>query len=459
MISWILWSSLIVIWFSFLMVMLGMNNRKKNIVLGIQIPTPYEESEEVAYILKKYRRQRNVWAVIFFSLSFIIFLFHHFTLIYGYFLIYFLTIFVFSFWVNYSNQRQLKDLKRKAKWISPSTNIRYADTKLSLDENGPQLPRIFWMFLPLPLIVMPFFLYRQEDLFTALLIPGTTLFLWALLLFVFMLFRKTPQKIYTGDTKKDLYYNSIFKKRLLWASILTLWYFSLSNLLFAYMLTRTSFLQSPHLPLFIGIVSLCSGIFFVASFLWNQHTLRKIKIPAFLEEEAYDTNVAGMFYFDPHNPKTFIMKSNGMSSGVNLATKKGRVYMASTLGITFLLLVGILFYLIGNDLVDPHIDFFEDHLRVQSFDYKDTLYYRDIEEIYLVDQLKYGYKSSGSATETYLRGNFFYKGLGKSRVYVFRDHPPYLIIKSKNKTIIFNEKSAQNTLALKEALEKQQTKH
>jgi hypothetical protein len=86
-----------------------------------------------------------------------------------------------------------------------------------------------------------------------------------------------------------------------------------------------------------------------------------------------------------------------------------------------------------------------------SFDFNRT----EIKQLKLVEQVPSGTKLNGEATEKNLRGHFRLKELGKSRLYIFKNNPPYIQIKLEDVYIFYNEKDPLQTKQLYEQLQKQ----
>jgi hypothetical protein len=70
----------------------------------------------------------------------------------------------------------------------------------------------------------------------------------------------------------------------------------------------------------------------------------------------------------------------------------------------------------------------------------------DIENITLVDYMpEHAIRTNGAGTETYYLGNFNIQGYGSSKMYIYREYPPFIVIELKDKTVFFNTKSAEQT--------------
>jgi hypothetical protein len=66
-------------------------------------------------------------------------------------------------------------------------------------------------------------------------------------------------------------------------------------------------------------------------------------------------------------------------------------------------------------------------------------------EVALVEEIPRGIKSNGEATERVERGHFKLNDLGKSRLYVFKNNPPYIRIRLSDGYVFYNEEDPERT--------------
>lgn len=121
MVTWILWSSMFILWISSTLSMRWIHKPQKEILMGVWIPIVYHEYEEVRVLVEKFQ----TWNRIFFwgtlALSFGVFLMgRNFTLIYAYFLGYFILVLWGQFLLNKHYQNKMKQLKKERGWGNSS---------------------------------------------------------------------------------------------------------------------------------------------------------------------------------------------------------------------------------------------------------------------------------------------------------------------------------------------------
>ncbi len=123
------------------------------------------------------------------------------------------------------------------------------------------------------------------------------------------------------------------------------------------------------------------------------------------------------------------------------------------MGLLAAVVVGVSFMLIRSELTSPTMTLMPDstvsiNYPMYSFDFSLS----DIQELSLVDEIPSGTKLNGEATGTQARGHFRLKGLGKTRLYVFKNNPPYIRIKLDKVYIFYNDKDPLRTAELFEEL-------
>jgi len=171
------------------------------------------------------------------------------------------------------------------------------------------------------------------------------------------------------------------------------------------------------------------------------------------EEDDDESWRNGFTYHNPRNKRVLVPKRIGAGMTVNTGTLAGKIVMWS-LGAAVAAILGfVCFMIVRAELTSPTLTVTQDQ-RVEidypmySYDFK----VGDIQEIALINQVPSGSKTNGEATDQYARGHFRLKGLGKTRLYIFKDHPPYLQFKLESGYIIYNDKDPAKTRLLFDSL-------
>lgn len=162
----------------------------------------------------------------------------------------------------------------------------------------------------------------------------------------------------------------------------------------------------------------------------------------------------GMFYYNPDSSKLFTNKYlMGAGSTINMATKGGKIIMAITASFLILTIIPLFIMMLVDDFSAPSITLTESNLSIKSAIYKTYVSLEDITSVELIDSLKEGVKTNGTATDLYSRGKFYISDYGDVNLYVFREVKPMILVRIEGeKPLIFNAVTSEETLNYYEEL-------
>ncbi len=172
----------------------------------------------------------------------------------------------------------------------------------------------------------------------------------------------------------------------------------------------------------------------------------------YTDDDEYWAN--GFTYHNPNDKSILVPKRIGIGETINTGTVAGKLIAGGVIALMATVIIGVSFLLMRSELTSPTMTLTPDG-RV-SIDYPMYSYdfnLSDIEELTLVDDYPSGTKLNGEATGSHARGHFRLKGLGKTRLYVFKNNPPYIRIKLDKVYIFYNDKDPLRTTELFEQLE------
>ncbi|MFF2482322.1 PH domain-containing protein [Paenibacillus sp. NPDC058071] len=162
------------------------------------------------------------------------------------------------------------------------------------------------------------------------------------------------------------------------------------------------------------------------------------------EEDEYWAN--GFTYHNPNDKRMMVDKRVGIGQAVNTGTKAGKSLLWAPIAFSIVLILGVSIMMLRSELKPPTLlvtdnDRIEINYPMYSFGFNAA----DIEEIVLTENVPSGVKSNGAATNKYARGHFRLKEIGKSRLYVHKNHPPYIRIKLPDVYVFYNEQDPEQT--------------
>jgi len=429
----------------------------KGMLFAVTLPAHAMEHEGIKQIQADYKKrfaQVSMWM----GISFIPILALHVWTIYQivYFFIWF-TIFIFVLVSPF--RRAFRDtlaLKREQEWFVGAKRVLMGDLRAARLKNGRAAP--LWSF------VVPFVMaigmllwsgYSAQEMF---LLSLTALLLTALLFLASLYTRRTKAKVYSLNSDTNILLNQARRRA---TSYLMLVVSIMANIQFLliYLLVMNG---DPAME------GLWIALIIVLSFIpigWIIYVYRSISAQerdilahdgkvVYTDDDEYWAN--GMTYHNPHDPSVFVTKRIGIGETINTATTAGKAIVWSAIGVVAVLILGTSFMMIRSELSSPLLTITADktvniEYPMYSFDFPLT----DIEEAVLVDEIPSGSKRNGESTSTYARGHFRLKEVGKTRLYIYKNNPPYIRLKLKDSYVYYNDKEASQTRELFRKLEQQ----
>ena len=172
------------------------------------------------------------------------------------------------------------------------------------------------------------------------------------------------------------------------------------------------------------------------------------------DEDKYWIN--GYKYYNENDKSTIVSSRYGYSMTYNLATKRGKIINYGILIPVSIMVVGICILLIIMDFSNPTINIYQQSNKI-SIDYPMYNYdfkIDEIESVDLVEDININAKTNGIATNDYDRGNFSVEKYGRSKVYIYKKIKTYIVIKTKDDYVIYNENNKKDTLKIYNEIKK-----
>lgn len=200
----------------------------------------------------------------------------------------------------------------------------------------------------------------------------------------------------------------------------------------------------------IAITILVCGILFYGIYTINERRRQLNEIEAANEDDVVDDDAywRGGLYSNPHDPKLWVEKRNGIGLQVNSAKPAAKIFNIAT---TLLILALFLWLvtLIPLDFPSLSIHITEDTLYVEATQYNTEIKIEDIDEAILIDELPKMYRNEGYSDKNYDFGKFRMIGYGQSKVYINETVRPYLVLYVDDKIYFVNsdeEEEVQNVI-------------
>ena len=458
----------------------------EGMLLGVHIPKEHSEDETVLNIVAAARRKMNriilinlflgtalcfvvFWEIIIFVLAYTIWML------------------AFCFLItcaSNSAHRKMYALKLQNDWIIPDQKRkRYIDTNVSAQIGKSEISfNYHGIILLLELIcLLPFVIRKSAAISNTMIILGICSVLISLTSMIFHIYvNRHERTVYSADTQTNQTINKAMKiYKGLAALLLSLinaiaWiYFAVDTLIHCISSSSKSqqilFSDIVNFNGALTDVSLCSSAFYVyifiqtlaviglfAPLLMAQSRKRELLAadsqPLFVDDDEYWKTG---YYYNPSDPHVLVQ--NRLQSGnytFNYATRGAKIFT----GLTCILITACIAWMIGalvpfiNVRIDTQLG--SDKLTVSAAIYSSDIYFDDIEEIQLLDELPDDnfIRTNGGATDEYLIGHFKSNTYGKCEMYVYADSYPIIMIKTRDEVIFLNTKDSDDTCSIFESI-------
>ncbi|OXM14790.1 DUF5808 domain-containing protein [Paenibacillus herberti] len=349
--------------------------------------------------------------------------------------------------------RRTLELKRREDWfVGPRKRVMQVDLRAARRKNERSLSP--WLFL------IPLSLGAGLILVAGLeLIPGSRdsallplasmgLILTLVMLGLALMFRRMKAEVYSADSEVNLLLNQARRRSLSWMwlllailenghVLLLLLAFSGSNegLQTVWFYSSLAFALVPTLLIYRTFRSIRK---------LEEDVLTSDGGAVYSDDDEYWAN--GFTYHNPQDSRIMVPKRFGIGATFNTATPVGKSLYWGALGLAGAVMLSVCALMLISEFVSPSMEIAEQRRVHISYPmYSMSFNVVDVQELTLVDGIPSGSKRSGEATDKVLRGSFSLDGLGKSNLYVYKNNPPYIRVKLKERFVFFNERDRVST--------------
>lgn len=421
-------------------------NPNKNMLLGITLPYHVLKDEDVIGIVKAYKKSYSVLILLFLPLSlplFVITSYPSFTIIYTFTWIIMLIFLNNRIYTKYF--RCLYSLKRKNDWFLNNKHVISVDTEVSRIKNKMPLSRLWFIpsfiaaIVPLAVTIVvkrnPGFAEILPSLFAALEI--------LLFYYIYTLYSTGKTIVYSEKTEINLACNYIHKR--LW-SICWVIIAALTSIihLIGYLSSSGSYNYSfPFLlSLYILVFLVCVFYTYDRIRTTQNRILEASGDVIYTDDDEYWERG---YYYNSNDKRTMVEKRIGYGFTCNMATLKGKLFTFGILVPVAALILFLSIVFVRMDTASFNLFIKDKTAKIDAPLYAFSFNIDDIREVKKVDTLPNGARTNGAETEKYRLGNFNLNGYGKSKMYVYKESSPFIVIKLDGTYIFINGKTKEMT--------------
>lgn len=420
----------------------------KNILLGVTLPQYCLNNECVTSIVNKYKKSYTILILVSFLLSIpliVVTSYPSFSIIYMFLWISLLLYFNNKAYMKYN--RQLYALKQENDWFVGAKHIVTVDTAVSRIKNKMPVSKL-WYIPSCILSVVPFIisLIKKDSLPTAQIIlsllPIALIFLF---LYLHKLYSFDRIIVYSEITEINAACNYTYKRlwSICWVVIATVT--SMGEVVFYLNLlsANSNNLLSILSCCLLGLVGIICIVYTHKKIRDTQSRLLSISDKAIYTDD--DEYWIKGYYYNPNDSRTMVEKRVGYGFTYNLSTVKGKLMTYGITGGLVILLLFLSIMFVTFDTSDFKLSINGNIAKIDAPVYGYSFNIDDIEQVTEIDNVPDGGRTDGVSTGKYDLGNYNLNGYGKSKMYVHKGNPPFIVIKLKDIYVFINGKTKEIT--------------
>lgn len=418
----------------------------KNILLGVTLPLARQKDARVLAIVKKYQRQLLplCGAAVLLALP-LVWIPRYISLLLFYVIVWFCGCLIAYTKLSTARMRELYELKQANEWFTGGVRTVNIDTEVSRQKD--KMPVSALWFLPAFLLaaIAPLYLWLSKN---------TIVPLWASLfafvfplvgLFMYWLYLSRPTEVFCESSEVNLACNRVWRRRWSLCCVVIGNVCAALGLLTTLLLSRNPGASIAALPLSLLtlLVVLCAVFFTYQSVRDTQNRyLALADRPMLADDDVYWLHG---FYNNPNDPRINVEKRFGIGFTINLGNPKAKGIAVVTAAVVAALLTGMfaLFLAFDTAAFAPVIE--NGAVTIKAPLYREAFALNEIQEIEEIQSIPNGTRTNGLGSSSLLVGHFNLNGYGKSMLFVYNGKAPYLAIHLKDRVVILNGKTPEET--------------
>ncbi|MEK3883006.1 DUF5808 domain-containing protein [Paenibacillus sp. PL2-23] len=428
---------------------------KKGLWFGVTLPEEALSDERLAALGKEYRKAYAwygfAWVV---SLVPLLALSDYFSLAYIYFFIWLAAVLYTSTVPFKRIHYKAAALKRDNGWFPQGKRFVSVEKDIAFMSGlKPWSP--YWYIVP-ALMCIPLIIISLQNGNSLLRLAGAaSLLMTGVTLLISLTFTHGRQRAYSRNAAPNAAIQQAARRY--WSMFwLTLAIFEVMNATIAYNVLSGGTMIG--LGMWLGGIAMVSlvplfGIYFV-------HQLIKDLEYRYGDTDGhgYETDDDehwrhGLYYHNPEDASAWVPKRIGSGMTFNLATRAGRTLHYTVYAFIAVIVIPLTVIFVRADVSPPALVIDEEGLiTIESSEYPYSFEAEAIQELTLQDSVPTGFRTNGMATAAYARGNFKLNELGPAKLYVFKQSPPFIVMKLDELYVVYNDEDPARTRELYEEL-------
>lgn len=424
-----------------------------NMIFGVTLPRDVIKDSVVLGIMDEYKKQLNLISLCSLISVFVMFFIRDsLTLSLTYLMFWFIAA-TYGYHIPYKNENsKLAKVKRENNWFVGEKKVVSIDTKVS-SLKSTMVIKPYWFILPIAISLLMIVSSKAEETGLLSVMGWISLITTFIFYGAYSLLTKMKTKAYSENSDINLAANKVYKGywSILWVflaiyqamvSYLTYWLVS-----FVETTTYIAIVMS------FGIIPIVAILLVTIKIKGIINDLIELSEKNEIITDEDDNWIYGIFYHNSNDKSVMVEKRFGIGMTFNMATSTGKFFTYGSIVLFLVIFTSIILFTGISDVLGHSLHIAENReVQIKTIFYGHNFSLDEVQEIKLIETMPSSFRTNGASTSNYSRGNFTVRGYGRSKLYIFNNNPPYIVIKLEDIHVFYNEKDPDETLKLYELL-------
>ena len=430
---------------------------KKNIVLGVTLPSDQLNNPTVLQIIANYKRELRIWTICLLPVLILPFFIKSFAIGFSIQMLWVLIVVMLCIYPFAKYNQQLSKLKKDREWGFAYNNSVVVDMKAAEINKSGRLTIWYLLLNVISLLPVGYALikwkrdqYFEWNILLLVIIASITL----LFFLIDLLLRRQKGEVISEDSVRNTTITRIRRKA--WKDC----FLSIAVSNTVYVIITYFYLDNKRIStMSFMFATMVYSVVIVIISVYSEFKVRKLQRKLSIDQPMdvivdEDHNwIFGMLYYNPRDKHTLVAKRVGIGTTCNLATKTGKVLT----GVVIIALLSIplsCIWIFFEEFTPISLQLNNQEVIASHLKEEYRIPLEEIKEVEYLSTLPRASKNIGTGMDNLYKGDFSVKGYGSCEVCLNPETEAFLVLYTEEETYIFSDETTEKTIEVYEELKK-----
>ena len=420
-----------------------MNSKpKKNVLIGVTLPTEFLEDEEVTKLCNQFKKDLKKIMIIYAFIPIIFFFMSYMSITLTMWMMWMLAVIFVTSWSYIKYNKKLNLLKAEKQWKINNVNKTFVDIK-TVHENAGIINRV--LFIPAIIISAIPIVYEllqptsTKHYLTNVIITISIGFITFLCFVIGMLMDRQKSEVISLNSNINANFNRA-KKRI-WSRCWIYMVWTNTVYTIAIWMCIENIFSSVMIIMLISMIYTILIICICIRACLNIRKMQQKIVSEDFEEVLCDDDsnwIYGMIYYNPNDKHTTVDKRVGMGATVNMATPAGKWFIG--LAVFSILIIPVMcIWLMFEEFTPIRLEFSNNQIVAEHLKVEYAIDIDDIKEIKIITQLPDTKKLIGTGMDKLEKGSFTVNGYGDCDLCLNPQNNVFIVVTTSNNTYLLSD--------------------